>query len=155
MTKLLKTIRFDDSDNNVFVTTADQGEWALSCAFQYCDQDEGAIDGKQRQAFNNGLLGLSSYGYSTFGVVSSITPAELNQIEALFAEYLTLEFNAPHMVAAMGAAREEISYISELCADVDLGKVFAVSRVFEADGKISEKFHMVNVDNHEEIAQDS
>jgi len=146
MTKLLKTIRFDESDTNVFARAAEQNEWAVSCAFQFCDLQWDELEGKPKQAFNNGFLGLSSIGYSTFCSVARISPTELDQAQLHLARYLVEDFGAPSLAAAMEAAKEEISYVSQLCTEVDEGKVFAVQRKFNADGRINESFHMVDVD---------
>ena len=150
MAKLLKTLRFDDSDENVFPLAAEEGEWAVSSAFQFCDQQWEDIDGKPRQAFNNGFLGLKSFGYSTFCSVNSITPTQSGEAELHLARYLVEQFGAPSLEAAMGAAKEEISYISDLCSDVAVGKVFAVRREFNANGRINESFHMVDLEEDED-----
>ncbi|MCP4074132.1 MAG: hypothetical protein GY742_20760 [Hyphomicrobiales bacterium] len=147
MTKMLKTIRFDDSDKKVFDCAAEEGEWAISSAFQFCDKQWDDIDGKPRQAFNNGFLGLSSFGYSTFGCVTGISSSQNDQAQMQLARYLFEEFGAPDLEAAMAAALEEISYINELCADVNPGKVFAVRREFNASGRINESFHVVDVED--------
>jgi hypothetical protein len=150
MAKLLTTIRFDDSDKNVFPLAAEQGEWAVSCAFQFCDKQWDDIEGKPRQAFNNGLLGLKSFGYSTFCSVSGISSSEMGNTQLQLARYLVEQFGAPNLEAAMGAAKEEIAYISELCADVAVGKVFTVRREFNANGRIKESFHMVDTEEPED-----
>ena len=155
MAKLLTTIRFDDSDKNVFSVAADQGELAVSCAFQFCDKQWDDLDGKPRQAFNNGFLGLASLGYSTFCTVTAISTSQLDEAQLLLARYLVEEFGAPDLQAAMGAAREEISYVGELCEDAGEGKVFAVRREFNADGRINESFHLVDVDGEEQCIHDS
>ena len=45
MTKFLKTIRFDNSDENVFHHAAPQQEWAISSAFQFVDHQWEELDG--------------------------------------------------------------------------------------------------------------
>ncbi|MEM7686590.1 MAG: DUF6505 family protein, partial [Pseudomonadota bacterium] len=49
--KLARTIRFDDSDDNVFEMTAQPDEWAISGAFAFSDWTKADLIGKQRQAF--------------------------------------------------------------------------------------------------------
>lgn len=143
MSKLLRTIRFDDSDGNVFHTAASQQEWAISCAFQFVDNQWEELDGKTRQAFNNGLLGLGSFGYSTFGSVAGITESELTDAEMVLAKYIFENYGAPDLASAVEAAKEEIRYISKLCEDVPENTVFAVKREFSMDGRIKEAFHKV------------
>jgi hypothetical protein len=53
--KLLKTIRFDASDERVFELAAMPEEWAVSGAFAFAGLGADAIAGKTRQAFANGF----------------------------------------------------------------------------------------------------
>ena len=69
--KLARTIRFDSSDLNIFDSTAEEGEWAISGSFMFAGISEDALVGKTRQAFANGFLGLSSFGFSTLVTVAS------------------------------------------------------------------------------------
>lgn len=146
MTKLLKTIRFDESDTNVFHKAAAQQEWAVSCAFQFVDHQWDELDGKTRQAFNNGFLGLGSFGYATFGCVANITASALAETEMILAKFIFENYGAPDLAAALAAAKEEIGYNTSLCADVPENTVFAVKREFSMDGRIKEAFHKVEVE---------
>ncbi|MEL7153848.1 MAG: DUF6505 family protein, partial [Pseudomonadota bacterium] len=74
--KLARTIRFDESDDNVFERTAQPDEWAVSGAFEFSNWSQDDLTGKARQAFSNGWLGLETFGRSTFVAVSEITDAE-------------------------------------------------------------------------------
>ena len=53
--KLLRTIRLDPSDTFVFERAAEPGEWAVSGAFMFWDDDPAALDGKARAAFRGGF----------------------------------------------------------------------------------------------------
>ncbi|VAV89445.1 hypothetical protein MNBD_ALPHA08-2536 [hydrothermal vent metagenome] len=146
MSKLLRTIRFDDTDENVFHSAAPQQEWAISSAFQFVDHQWEELDGKTRQAFNNGFLGLGSFGYSTFGCVANITNSAREDAEMVLAKYIYEKYGAPDLQAALDAAKEEISYTTELCGDVPENTVFAVKREFSMDGRIKESFHKVDAE---------
>ncbi len=146
MSKLLKTIRFDQSDENVFANAATEQEWAISCAFQFCDHQWDELDGKARQAFANGFLGLTSFGYSTFGSVATISESALSDTEMTLARYIFENFGAPDLKSAHAAAREEIQYAAQLCTDVPENTVFAVKREFTVEGRIKETFHKVDMD---------
>ncbi len=149
MVSLLKSIRFDESDDNVFPIVAIEHEWAISCAFQFCDRQWDDMDGKTRQAFNSGFLGLTSFGYSTFGVTADISSLEFGEIELILAKHVFENYGAPDLQAAMGAAKQEIEFTIGLCADVPPGTIFSVSREFTVDGRIKEGFHQVQLDeNH-------
>ena len=62
--KLLRTIRLDTSDAFVFEKAAEPGEWAVSGAFAFWNQ-ETSLEGKARSAFRSGFLGVSTLGWST------------------------------------------------------------------------------------------
>ena len=147
MSKLLRTIRFDESDESVFSNAALEQEWAISCAFQFCDNQFEELDGKSRQAFTNGFLGLESFGYSTFGITANITKAALADTELLLAKHFFETYGAPSLQAAMEAAKQEIEFTAQLCEGVPLGTVFAVKREFTLEGRIKEGFHKVKLDD--------
>lgn len=147
MSKLLRTIRFDDSDENVFHNAAPQREWAISCAFQFVDNQWEELDGKTRQAFNNGFLGLGSFGYSTFGCVANISSSALTDIELQLARYIYERYGAPDLSSALEAAKEEIAYTTSLCEDVPENTVFVVKREFSMEGRIKEAFHKVDIED--------
>jgi len=147
MSKLLRTIRFDESDKSVYTNAAVQQEWAVSCAFQFCDLQWEELDGKTRQAFNNGFLGLTSFGYSTFGCVANITKSALAESEMMLAKYILENYGAPDLKSSLEAAQEEIKYTMELCHDVPENTVFAVKRDFSLDGRIKETFHKVDTED--------
>ena len=56
--KLARAIHFDESDRRVFHSPAQTGEWCISGGFEFSDWSEADLDGKARQAFANGWLGL-------------------------------------------------------------------------------------------------
>jgi len=142
--KFARTIRFDNSDDNVFPQAAQPGEWAISGAFAFTDLPPDALIGKERQAFANGFLGLSSFGRSTFVVAATITPEQLEAAESVLARHLLSEYGAPNLATALEAAREETSFISEMCEDVRPGVIFAVSRSFNEGGEIEESFRKID-----------
>ena len=143
MTRLARTIRFDQSDESVFHHAAAPGEWAISGAFVFLDRHRDEMDGKTRQAFNNGFLGLSSFGFSTFVCVAGISKSVLSETEMALAKYLYEQHGAPDLTTALEAARDEIAYASELCQGVPENTIFAVKREFTTDGRIKESFHKV------------
>ena len=78
--KLLRTIALDPSDNFVFDVAAEPGEWAVSGAFRFCDQNSAKLSGKPRAAFRSGFLGVQSWGWST---LAQIVPATEDDCRAL------------------------------------------------------------------------
>jgi len=141
--KLLKTIRFDASDERVFELAAAPEEWAVSGVFAFADLADDAITGKTRQAFANGFLGLSSLGRSTFVTVAEAAPEDLEEIEQRLAAHFVSEYGAPGLEAALLAAREEAQFVVDLCRDAPINTVFTVRRTRADSGEIKEEFRTI------------
>lgn len=142
--KLLKTIRFDASDERVFELAAAPGEWAVSGAFAFAQLVPGEARAKTRQAFANGFLGLTSFGRSTFATVVTASPTLRDEAQRRLAAHLVEAYGAPGLDASMPAALEEVAFVESLCGDAAVGTVFAVSRSWDRDGCIKEAFRKVN-----------
>ncbi|MEL7347015.1 MAG: DUF6505 family protein [Pseudomonadota bacterium] len=142
MTKLARTLRFDDSDLNVFETAAEPDEWAVSGAFAFSDATEDMLTGKTRQAFANGWLGLESFGRATFVAVSQIEPAEYEaQIDRLAAHFVEV-WGAPDHAAARPVAAEELAFMASICADHTPNTLLVVERKLVETG-VSEGFRAI------------
>ncbi len=137
--KLARTIRFDESDINVFETAAQSDEWAVSGAFAFSNWTEDDLTGKRRQAFANGWLGLESFGRATFVAIAQITDAELSQATDALAQYFVDHYGAPDLDAARPVAAEELAYMQELCDEHDPNTLLVVERTLVAAG-VSEAF---------------
>ena len=146
--KLARTIRFDESDDNVFERTAQPDEWAVSGAFEFSDWTEGDLTGKARQAFANGWLGLESFGRSTFVAVAEITQAEKQAATQALAQYFVDRFGAPELDAAMPVAVEEIDYMQAMCDDHDANTLLIVERTL-VDAGVNEAFRSIQPQNAE------
>lgn len=138
--RLLRTIRFDASDEHVFERAADPDEWAVSGAFAFAGADPEALGGKRRQAFRSGFLGTGSFGWSTFVAVAEIGPAERQSVVDRLARHLVAHYGAPDLRAA-SAAEEEVAFAQGL-ADQPVNTLIAVERAFGEDGVI-ERFRTV------------
>ena len=79
--KLLRTIRLDPSDTFVFERAAEPGEWAVSGAFVFSDDDPATLEGKARSAFRGGFLGVASLGWST--LVQIVEASEEDRLAAI------------------------------------------------------------------------
>jgi hypothetical protein len=138
MLKLPRTIRLDPSDTFVFERAAEPGEWAVSGAFAFWNQDPATLAQKQRVALRSGFLGIESLGWSTLAIVTEATEAERQAAVARLAEQLLEKFGAPNLAAARGAAEEEVKFAASLC-DHPAQTLLAVQRSIE-DGEIRERF---------------
>ena len=142
MTRLLRTIRLDPSDALVFPRAAEPGEWAVPGGFAFWDDDPAALEGKRRQAFRAGFLGLSSFGWSTLVQVVSATPAQRAEAVAALAAHVRAAHGAPDEAAARAAAEEEIAFAESLC-DHPPGTLVALSRSLEG-GEVRERFRTLH-----------
>lgn len=139
---LARTIRFDESDLNVFETAASADEWAVSGAFEFSNWTEAELAGKPRQAFANGWLGLESFGRATFAAVAKAEEAEhAAAIDALAAHFIA-HYGAPDLDAARPVAAEEIAFMAELCADHEPNTLLIVERSLTAAG-VKESFRAI------------
>ena len=147
--KLLRTIRFDQSDTRIFDCAAQPDEWAISGAFEFHTLQDKELTGKIRQAFANGFLGLTSFGRSTFATVSEADETQIAAIEAMLAAHFVDVYGAPDLEEAKPVAREEIEFVIELCRNSPINTVFTLRRYFGEDGKIHEEFRTISAPTNE------
>lgn len=134
----LKTIRFDASDTFAFPHVAEPGEWAVSGGFAFSDVRPDELQGKAKQAFANGLLGLTSFGHSTFASVASFSSADREAAIDRLAGHFIDVYGAPGLAEARPAAEAEIAFIEDLVKHSLVNTLFCVSRTFDDDGQIVE-----------------
>lgn len=137
--RLLRTIRLDPSDTFVFAEAAAPGEWAVAGGFMFHGADPTRLEGKQRQAFRSGFLGLASFGWSTLATIVEATPAEREDARDALARFLVERLGAPDLASAMAAAEEEIAFAQGLC-EPGPGAVIALQRSIGDDGDLRERF---------------
>lgn len=142
--KVLRTIRFDASDDHVFVNPAQPDEIAVSGAFVFPGIGPEEIRGKTRQAFANGFLSLPGLGRATFVTVGEATDAELDAATQALAAMLQEDFGAPSQDAALAAAREELGYALELAAGKPLNTLLTLHRKLDDNGDIREEYREIN-----------
>jgi len=138
MLKLPRTIRLDPSDTFVFERAAVPGEWAVSGAFAFWNQDPATLGQKQRVALRSGFLGIDSLGWSTLAVVTEATEADRQAMVERLAAQLLDKFGAPDLKAARLAAEEEVAFAASLC-DHAPQTLLAVQRSVE-NGEFRERF---------------
>lgn len=143
MIKVLRTIRFDSSDDNVFATPAGPDEIALSGAFAYAGIGIEEIRGKTRQAFANGFLALPSLGRATFVSVGEASDSEVSDATDGLARLFIENYQAPDMTAARDAAREEIGFAQELAEGKPLNTLLTVHRTLTDEGAIHEEYREI------------
>lgn len=140
--KLARTIRFDESDANVFARATEPGEWAISGGFEFSNWTEDALIGKARQAFANGWLGLDSFGRSTFVAVAQVEEAERAALVQVLARHFVAHYGAPDEAAASAVAEDEIAFMADLCEDHGPNTLLVVSRELTGAG-VRESFRAI------------
>ncbi len=140
--KLSRAIHFDESDRRVFHSPARTGEWCISGGFEFSNWGEADLEGKARQAFANGWLGLETFGRVTFVAVTQIEEAEVETLEKALAEHFVKFYGAPSIEAALGVARDEIRQMSELCEDHAPNTLLTVSREL-TDAGVHEAYRVI------------
>ena len=141
--KLARAIQLDESDSLVFHRPAASGEWAISGGFEFSDWGEADLVGKARQAFANGWLGLDTFGRATFVAVARIEAAEYDALAQRLADHFHRIYGAPSPEAALPVAREELSQMADLCAELDENTLIAVSRELTESG-VREAFRIID-----------
>lgn len=141
--KLLRTIAFDPSDTFVFEVPAEPGEWAVSGAFRFCDQDPAKLNGKERSAFRSGFLGVQSWGWSTLVQVVPATEDDRTMLVELLARQLVDRFGAPDMATARTAAEDEVAFVQSLCSH-PISSLIAVHRSAN-EGEVRESFRRLQL----------
>jgi uncharacterized protein DUF6505 len=138
MLRFPRTIRLDPSDTFVFERAAEPGEWAVSGAFVFWNQDQATLGQKQRVALRSGFLGIESLGWSTLAIVTEATEPDRRAMIERLAGHLLKKFGAPDLDAARVAAEEEITFAASLC-DHPPQTLLAVQRSVE-NGELRERF---------------
>ena len=137
--KFARTIRFDKSDLNIFPPASEEGELAVVGTFSFYDIKPEDLKGKVKQAFSNGFLGCSTFGFSTLVSLVSINENEIKKLQINLGQYLIDNYGAPSKEVAEKAASEEINFMLDLCKEHELGSLLSLSREFSEEG-IKEKF---------------
>jgi len=139
---MLRTIRLDPSDRNVFPRAAKPEEWAVTGTFAFVDADPATWSRKEQLAFRSGWLGTDSFGRSTFVQVADIPAEAYEAVVRRLAAHLHAQYGAPDMLAALAAARQEVDHAAGL-ADHPSGTLLAIEREFRDDG-IAERIKVID-----------
>ena len=146
--KFARTITLDESDSRIFETCATPGEWAISGTFEFSNLKEEQIEGKQKQAFTNGWMGLTTFGRATFVGVTSILDEEYNNLITILANKFVKDYGAPNIHTAIPVAKEEIEFMNSICEEHPDNTLLMVSREITAKG-IREKFRHIQANDAE------
>jgi len=140
--KILKTIRVDDSDKNIFDQPAEPGEIAITGSFAFSDKVFSELDRKGKIAYQSAWLGIGSFGNSTFVEVQEVEESDLDQAQQKLAVYFVQNFGAPSIADALPVAQDELNYSVSLC-EFDAGTILAIERTDTPEG-IKESIRMIS-----------
>lgn len=140
--KLARAIHFDESDTRVYHSPARTGEWCVSGGFEFSDWGQADLEGKARQAFSNGWLGLETFGRVTFVAVTQVEEAERAALAETLAAHFVTYYGAPSKEAAMPVAEDEIAHMAELCEDHTPNTLLTVARELTESG-VRESFRVI------------
>ena len=140
--KFARVVRLDDTDNNVFEAAAEAGEWAIPGTFEFSNWTEAELEGKARQAFSHGWLGLESFARASVVAVAPITETEQAQLTERLAAYFVEAWGAPNMDAAWPVADEEIRHMGEMCSEQEQNALMVIERELTETG-VKERLRIV------------
>ena len=140
--RFARAIHFDESDRNTYFNSARTGEWCIPGSFEFSNWSKIDLQGKARQAFASGWLGLETFGRVTFVAVTRIEPQEIDSLVAALSQHFVVFYGAPSAEAAAGVARGEIEYMSGICRDHAINTVLSINRDLVEDG-VRERFHTI------------
>lgn len=140
--RLLRTLRFDATDERVFERAAAADEWAVPGGFAFSDDTPETLVGRRLQAFRSGFLGLESFGWSTFVTVASIEPVTLEELAVRLARHFVERYGAPDVGAALPVAHDELAFALSLGEPHPVGTVLAVERELTGEG-VRERFRVI------------
>ena len=133
--RMLRTIRLDAGDDDIFPSAARNDEAAVSggFAFDFGEVDAPLLSGKKRRAFVNGFLGLTSFGRASLVVVSECKPSDyVYALEAL-TKHLLEVYGAPSPAEARRVAEAELIFSKSLC-DQPANTLLSITRVITDNG---------------------
>lgn len=141
--KVLKTIRFDQSDDHVFDHPSGVEQIAVPGGFAFAHLAESDVTGKTKQAFANGFLDVENFGRSTFVTVGLVNSDERDLALRSLAQHFVDVYGAPDLDSALEAATAEFAFVEELTSDALINTVFTVRRWFDEAGEIREEFRTI------------
>jgi uncharacterized protein DUF6505 len=144
MPKLLRAVRLDDSDEQVFrgCGAAADGESVVSGGFAACDFDT-APRCDPRCHCECSFIAVGSRARCSIAEVVEVEEADLEaQVEAL-AWTLVKRWNAPSWEAARRVAEEEVRHTAEVCETLAPEVWITVQRERRADGGALEEQYAV------------
>ena len=142
MPKLLRAVRLDDSDEQVFRAcgAAKDGDWVVTGGYAVCDFDNAPRCDPACHC-EASFVSLASRARCTIAEVAEVSETEMDeQVDAL-AWHLVKVWKAPSWEAARGVAEEEVRHTAEVCETLEPEVWITVKRERRAgDGALEEQY---------------
>jgi hypothetical protein len=142
MPKLLRAVRLDESDENVFRVcgAAREGEPVVTGGYAVCDFAQSRRCEPSCRC-DSSFLAVSSKARCSIAEVVEVTEAQLaEQVDAL-AWHLVRGWNAPSWEAARALAEEEVRHTAEVCETLEPSLWITVERrPGAASGSLDEQY---------------
>jgi hypothetical protein len=133
--RMLRTIRLGADDDDIFPSVAGNDEAAVSggFTFNFGSVDAAVLSGKERRAFVNGFLGLTSFGRASLVVVSECKPSDYVYALDALTKHLLEVYGAPSLAEARRVAEAELAFAKSLC-DQPVNTLLSLTRVITDNG---------------------
>jgi hypothetical protein len=141
MPKLLRAVRLDDSDEQVFRAcgAAVDGEWVTTAGFAVCDFDN-APRCEPACHCQDSFMAIASRARGPLAEVTEVAEDELEAHVDAFAWQLVRGWNAPSYQAARALAEEEVRHTAEVCETLSPEVWITVKRTRREDGNLDEQY---------------
>lgn len=139
--RLLRILRLDESDTQVYLPAARAGEPAVpgTFMFTFAEIDPERLGGSEAEAFRRGFLGLDSLGWGTLVTVAEVSASERRAAEDRLAAVFLDRFGAPDEAAARAQVEEEFAFVDRLC-ERPVNTILSLERSV-GDEEVEEQFH--------------
>jgi len=135
MSKFLRAVRLDDSDDQVFRScgAAKDGEWVVTGGYGVCDFERAprCTPACHCQA---SFVAVASRARCSIAEVAEASAGELEAHTDALAWHLVKDWGAPSWEAARAVAEEEIRHTAEVCETLEPNVWITVKRERRADG---------------------
>jgi hypothetical protein len=141
MPKLLRAVRLDDSDDQVFrgCGAARDGEWVVTGGYAVCDFEHAPRCDPACHC-ECSFLAADSRSRCSIAEVTEVSDAELDERIDALAWHLVKAWNAPSCEAARALAEEEIRHTAEVCETLAPEVWITVKRTRGAQGDLEEEY---------------
>jgi hypothetical protein len=141
MPKLLRAVRLDDSDDNVFRAqgAAKDGEWVTTGGFAVCDF-EGAPRCDPPCHCQASFLAVGSRARCSIAEVAEASEEEAAEVADALAWHFVKAWGAPSWEVARAAAEDEVRHIGEVCETLAPEVWITVARTRDESGHLQEQY---------------